>query len=60
MEVSAQIKINAETQQKGQEKIMAAIKIIKALPHEDLLHLAQIAEKKPNFVQKAKPFEHLL
>lgn len=54
--VSGTITVQADSQQKGQEAIVAASKIINAIPHDDLIYLADLAVKKPNFVQKAKPY----
>lgn len=60
MEVKATITVKADTEAKGQEAIKAAVKIISSLPHNDLIYLADLAAKKPNFVQRAKPYVHLL
>ncbi|MGQ0829873.1 MAG: hypothetical protein ACT4ON_15920 [Bacteroidota bacterium] len=60
MEVRATLTVKADTEAKGQEKINAAAKIINSLPHNDLIYLADLAVKNQNFVQKAKPFVHLL
>lgn len=48
--------VTAATDAKCLEALHAAQAIIKALPHEDLLYLADLAKKKPNFVQAAKPY----
>jgi len=60
MEKTYNLKVTADTEQKCLEKIMAASDIIKSLPHDDLMLLADIAKKKPNFVQKAKPYMNML
>lgn len=60
MEVKATIKVNTDTESKGQEAIKAAAKIINSLPHDDLIYLAELAAKKPDFVKRAKPYVHLL
>ncbi|OFY84126.1 MAG: hypothetical protein A3F72_19805 [Bacteroidetes bacterium RIFCSPLOWO2_12_FULL_35_15] len=52
--------VTADTDLKCTEKLQAASDIIKSLPHDDLIYLAGLAKKKPNFVQKAKPYVHLL
>lgn len=60
MEKNYNFKVTADTEQKCLEKVTAASDIIKALPHDDLIYLADLAKKKPNFVKKAKPYSHLL
>ncbi len=60
MEIKATLTVKADTQAKGQEMIRAATKIINSLSYTDLLYLADIAVKKPNFVQRAKPFVNML
>lgn len=52
--------VTAATEVMCLEALKAAQDIIKALPHADLIYLADLAKKKPNFVQKAKPYvKHL-
>lgn len=48
--------VTADTDQKCTEKLVAAQDILKAIPHDDLIFLASLAKKKPNFVQAAKPY----
>lgn len=60
MEKTYSLKITADTEGKCLEKITAASDLIKALPHDDLVYLADLAKKKPNFVQKAKPYVNML
>ena len=50
------ISITRENEKQCPEAAQAAVDIIKALPHDDLLYLADLAKKKPNFVKKAKPY----
>lgn len=48
--------VTADTDEKCTEKLIAAQDILKALPHDDLIYLADLAKKKPNFVKAAKPY----
>ncbi len=48
--------VTADTDAKCTEKLTAAKVIIELLPHDDLLYLADLVKKKPNFVKKAKPY----
>jgi len=45
---------------KCREAMQAASDLVKSLPHEDLVYIAELAKRKPNFVSKAKPYEKFL
>ena len=49
-------KITGDDEKKCLEAASAANDIVKAIPHADLLYLANVAKKEPNFVTKAKPY----
>lgn len=62
MTITKTIKLPLEvkTDAEYNSSLKAAQKIIKSIPHEDLIYLADLAEKKPNFVKSAKPYVHML
>lgn len=52
--------VNAASEEKCVEALKALSTLVTKLPHDDLVFLADLASKKPNFVSKAKPYvKHL-
>lgn len=52
--------ITAADEAKCREAMQAASDLVKSLSHADLLFIADLAKKKPQFVQKAKPYVNML
>lgn len=48
--------VNAASDEKCAEALKALQTLVTKLPHDDLLYLANISAKTPNFVQQAKPY----
>ncbi|MDO9186933.1 MAG: hypothetical protein Q7W13_13045 [Bacteroidia bacterium] len=48
--------VNAATEAKCTEALTALQTLVTKLPHDDLVYLADLASKKPNFVPQAKPY----
>lgn len=54
------ITVTKETDLQCNQAVQAAVDLIKHLPHNDLIYIADLAKRKPNFVTKAKPYEKFL
>ncbi|GEM_PF-6602283 len=48
--------VTAATDEKCLEALKALQTLVTKLPHDDLIYLADLAAKKPNFLPQAKPY----
>lgn len=48
--------VGAASDEECLEALKALETLVKNLPHDDLVYLADLASRKPNFVSKAKPY----
>lgn len=54
--ITVNFTVTAGTDEKCRQALQALKDIVTSVPHDDLLYMADLAKKKPNFVQKAKPY----